>query len=505
VVEYLLETAARLQQAPNNPFRRDDDAIRRMMAQFIEATSDAIMFLDRQWTITFLNTRARQLLAPIADTVGQNLWEAYPGTDAPSAPFRFNYERTMQEGVVSRFEAYYGEPLNFWLNIHCYPSDEGIIVFFRDITKQKRDHEELQQRREEAERRLAEIESVYRTAPIGLALFDLEDYRYLRLNDRQAAFFGKKPEDIVGQTLTEMAPIAGLRELFDQVASGEPVVNFPLQGRLLTDPDEHRYWTVSYFPVFGNDGAVTGITAASLEITQQKKAELALIESDKLAAVGRLAASIAHEINNPLESVTNLLYLAKTSHDLAEAKGYLDTAERELLRVAAITSQTLRFHKQSTSPQAITGEQLIANVLSIYQGRFINANVAVSQRHRDRRAVRCFEGEVRQVISNLVGNAVDAMTSGGNLLLRSREGLNWTTGELGAVVTVADTGTGMSREVLEKVFRPFYTTKGVTGTGLGLWISKEIIDRHRGSLKVRSRLGAGTVFSIFLPYDAVTR
>jgi PAS domain S-box-containing protein len=138
--------------------------------------------------------------------------------------------------------------------------------------------------REALERQHSERETIYRTAPIGLALFDLAAYRYLRLNDRQAAFFGLKPEQIVGRRLTDMAPIEGLQELFDKVALGEPVVNFPLEGALVTDPSEYRYWTVSYFPVFAPDGSIQAITAASLEITEQKKAERALIESEKVAA-----------------------------------------------------------------------------------------------------------------------------------------------------------------------------------------------------------------------------
>jgi len=150
-----------------------------------------------------------------------------------------------------------------------------------------------------------------------------------------------------------MAPIPGLHELFDQVARGEPVVNYPLEGALVTDPTEYRYWNVSYFPVYGPNGIIQGITAASQEITQQKKAEKALIESEKLAAVGRLAASIAHEINNPLEAVTNLLYLARLSTNLEEVPNLLQAADTELRRVSAIAAQTLRFHRQSSSPQAI--------------------------------------------------------------------------------------------------------------------------------------------------------
>jgi signal transduction histidine kinase len=481
-----------------------------MMTQFFEATTDAILFLNREYVFTFVNRRAREILSPSGELLGRSLWESYPAAAQRDSPYWTHYHRTMDAGETTEFEAYYPAPLDLWLHVHSYPSDEGIIVFFRDVTQEKVAREALRRKSEEAEHQLAEIEAVYRTAPIGLALFDLDDYHYVRLNDRQAAFFGLTPEQIVGKTLIQMAPIEGLRELFDQVAQGgPPVVNYPLEGTLATDPHDYRYWTVSYYPVLGADGQIQGITAASLEITAQKKAEQALIESDKLAAVGRLAASIAHEINNPLESVTNLLYLAKTSTHLEDALSYLHTAENELQRVAAITTDTLRFHKQSTSPQAITGEQLFDGVLSIYQGRLANSGVMVEERHRSPEAVRCFEGEIRQVISNLVSNALDAMSpGGGRLKVRSRKAVRWATGEGGLVLTVADTGSGVPAEILQKIFKPFYTTKGAIGTGLGLWVSQEIVDRHRGVMRVRSCTRpehSGTVFSVFLPFEAATR
>ncbi len=488
---------------------RRSEILRRQMAQFFEATTDAVVFLDRSYCFTFLNRRAQQLLAPVGDVLGTNLFESFPGTVYENSPYVANYRRSMDHGEVGEFEAFYGDPLNIWLRVQSYPSDDGIMIFFRDVTQEKSAQEALRRKNDEAERQHAEIETVYRTAPIGLALFDTKDYRYLRLNERQAAFFGLRPDEIVGRTLTEMAPIEGLKELFDQVARGEPVVNFPLEGTLVTDPDNHRYWTVSYFPVYAADGTIQAITAASLEITQQKKAEQALIQSEKLAVVGRLASSIAHEINNPLEAVTNLLFLARNSDDLRTVQGYLETAEVELRRIAAITSQTLRFHKQSTNPQAITPEQLVETVLSIYQGRIANSGVKVVQRMRARTAVRCFEGEIRQVLSNLISNALDAMRSGGGrLVLRTRLATSWKNGEKGVIITVADTGTGMSAATRAKLFYPFFTTKGHTGTGLGLWVSKEIMDRHRGLLRVRSSQAEkhhGTVFSLFLPFDAVVR
>jgi signal transduction histidine kinase len=478
---------------------------RREMAQFFDATTDAIVFLDRNYNFTFANRRANELVSEGRELIGTSLFERFPAIVYEDSPYVSNYRRSMELGESGEFEAFYPEPLNIWLRVQCYPADDGIMIFFRDITKENLDREELRRKTEEAQRQHAEIESVYRTAPIGLALFDLKDYRYLRLNDRQAAFFGLKPEQIVGRTLTEMAPIEGLKELFDQVAQGKPVINFPLEGTLVTDPKDYRYWTVSYFPVYAPDGSVQAITAASLEITQQRRAEQALIQSEKLAVVGRLASSIAHEINNPLEAVTNLLYLASTTDDVDTIHEFLRTAEVELRRVAAIATQTLRFHKQTTNPQAVAPERLIDSVLSIYHGKILNAGVQLRERSRALKPVRCFEGEIRQVISNLISNSLDAM-SGQHccLMVRTRLATNWKTLEKGVIITVADNGSGMSAATRARLFDPFFTTKGVTGTGLGLWVSKEIVDRHHGTLRVKSSESPenhGTVFNLFLPFE----
>ena len=193
---------------------------------------------------------------------------------------------------------------------------------------------------------------------------------------------------------------------------------------------------------------------------------------------------------------------------LEQARQYIRTAEVELRRVSAITSQTLRFHKQSTSPHEINLAELADSVLSVYQGRIVNANVYVDRLCQITKRVHCFEGEIRQVLANLISNALDAMPGGGTLSLRAREATNWHTGEPGLTITIADTGAGMAPETLQRLFSPFFTTKGLTGTGLGLWVSKGIIDRHRGTLNVRSCQSSthrGTIFTIFLPLDAVVR
>jgi signal transduction histidine kinase len=268
---------------------------------------------------------------------------------------------------------------------------------------------------------------------------------------------------------------------------------------------ELRYLDFVYQPRRDAEGATFGIIVLGVDVTESKRAEQVLLQSEKLNAVGRLASSIAHEINNPLEAVTNLLYLAQQAAVNPEAKQYITTAELELRRVSVIANQTLRFYRQSTNPRPITYQELIEATLPLYQGRLANSRVTIERRDRTNNAVICFDGEIRQVLSNLVSNAIDAMRgSGGRLLIRSRAGTDWKTGRHGIVLTVADTGSGMSAYTLSHIFEPFFTTKGISGTGLGMWISREIVDRHLGHLRVRSSQqtdSSGTVFTLFLPSD----
>lgn len=239
------------------------------------------------------------------------------------------------------------------------------------------------------------------------------------------------------------------------------------------------------------------------DLSLQKKSEQALRQTEKLAVAGRFAASIAHEINNPLEAITNCLYLATLTDLPDDARSYVDLAEKELDRVSQITMQTLRFYRGSTRLDATDVSELMETVVTLLDSRLARAKIAVARQFRNKTTVIAQGGEIRQVMANLVGNAMDAMLNGGRLTLRTAEGRNWATGARGAIVTVADTGSGMDEATLARIFEPFFSTKGITGTGLGLWISQEIIVKHHGTLRVRSRPGHGTVFRIFLPQGSV--
>ena len=397
----------------------------------------------------------------------------------------------------------------------CHLNEQGEAIRFPglivDITERKRTEETLR----ESQKALQLSEDRLRRSQIAARISAWEwnpAQDVFTWNDTSMWVYGRPPSQL--RSFAEILLYLHPDDRDHFVADLQPVLQ--QQGEFTSEfrviwPDGSVHWVQA----LGNsttsaEDQTIRVIGVNRDITERKRADEALIQNEKVAAVGRLASSIAHEINNPLESVTNLLYLARTSNSLEEAQTYLESADTELRRASSITNQTLRFHKQATSPTAVTAAELLESVLSVHHSRIGNAHVSVERRDRTGLPVLCFEGEIRQVLSNLVGNAVDAMQSGGGgrLLLRSRVAHDWATKRTGLAITVADTGMGMSRATLEQVFQAFFTTKGIAGTGLGLWVSKEILDRHHGKLSVRScqKAGAsGTVFVLFLPFEAVSR
>jgi len=248
-----------------------------------------------------------------------------------------------------------------------------------------------------------------------------------------------------------------------------------------------------------------GIILYCRNTTETRKAEQALRRSEQLAAAGRLAASIAHEINNPLEAVTNLLFLAKGDAALSPGtKDLLEIADKELQRLSHITARSLKFYRQRTAPTNTALDEVIDSVVYFHDPSIRLRNIAVERRYRSAPAVLCHPGEIQQVFTNLISNALDALPEKGRLVLVVRPAQD-RTGRDGVVVTIADNGAGIDPYMFQRLFHPFVTTKGEAGTGLGLWVSKGILDKHEARVAVHTRTGCGTVFRIFFPITAKTK
>ena len=361
---------------------------------------------------------------------------------------------------------------------------------------------------------LSLLDSMLANAPIGLAFFDRR-CRFVRVNQVFAGMTGVPLSRHLGRTLPELLPLPEAKALEDTVlrvfAQEEPERNLEVSGH--TGKSTRPWtWLVSAYPVRTTAQQVRWVGVIILDASDRKLSEEALRKSEKLAATGRLAASIAHEINNPLEAITNLLFLLRNYCELQDpALNYVTMAEHEARRISEITQQTLRFYRQSTLPTRAKLADLLDSVLSLYHGRLNSQNIQVERDYDPEMDLFCFAGELRQVIANLVGNAIDASNSGGRLLVRARRSRNWKNpAQTGVRFAVADTGTGMEPEVCERAFEAFFTTKEATGTGLGLWVSHEIILKHHGLVHLRSLTAkdasaggktSGTVFQVFIPDD----
>jgi signal transduction histidine kinase len=288
--------------------------------------------------------------------------------------------------------------------------------------------------------------------------------------------------------------------IFDRVRKGEYVDHYETSLRCKDGSEIPVSWTVS--PIQDSSGEIVGASEIARNITGQKQAEKSQRVAEKLAAAGRLASSIAHDINNPLAALTNLLFLVESETVSEEGKQYLTTAQRELLRLAQIAAQALGFYRNYRDPVWLSITTIVDDALALHYDRISTSGIAVSRSDDSAAQVCCQPGELQQVMVNLIGNALDAMPHGGRLQLRVRRTTNWGTNRQGIRITVADNGGGMSAETHRHLFEPFYTTKQGTGTGLGLWVCADIVSRYEGRIVTRSNDApghSGSVFMLFLP------
>jgi len=327
------------------------------------------------------------------------------------------------------------------------------------------------------------------------------------VSDSYARFLGVVPSACHGEgwhRFVHPEDIARATQVWSEAVEARHT--FIVEYRLRRHDGEYVWFLHRAVPRLSEAGDTVEWIGSSTDIAQQKRSEEAIRQTEKLAAVGRLASSISHEINNPLASVTNLLYLLGSQPSLSKtAQEYLRTAEEELARVSEITTQTLRFHNQSAFAVPTRLAEVLDSLLSFYRPRITSAGITVRREYERSEQLTCFAGDIRQALSNLIANAIEACPPGGLLRIRKRPSVTWKYRKhRGVRITIADTGRGIPKDTLHRIFEPFYTTKGMTGTGLGLWITKDLIAKHEGRISIRSstRQGhSGTVISILLPFE----
>jgi PAS domain S-box-containing protein len=371
----------------------------------------------------------------------------------------------------------------------------AISVFAGSMVRQKTLAES---RAEQSTREMAAIveyscDAIYSTGPDG---------RITSWNRAAEQLYGYTAEEAIGLTVARLAP----PERQDEVERNRRTLNnggnvAPYRTERMRKNGLCCPVLLSVSPLRNTRGESVGTSAIARDISAEKQSEEAIRRSEKLATAGRLAASIAHEINNPLEAVVNLLYLAR--HDSSHAVEYLTQAEQEVGRIARLAQQTLGLVRDGNSPAGMDPAAIMDEILQLYYRKLSGRKIRVTRRYRGNCQINGYAGELRQLLANLLVNAVDAMAERGSLQVRVARGRDWSNGRDGVRITVADNGAGIPRDHLRQIFEPFYTTKKDTGTGLGLWISHGIVAKHGGSIRVRSRTDGsptGTAFSIFLPF-----
>ncbi|HEY2857064.1 MAG TPA: ATP-binding protein, partial [Terracidiphilus sp.] len=334
--------------------------------------------------------------------------------------------------------------------------------------------------------------------PDPFCTFD-RDFRITYLNPAGVALAQSANTSPLGYILWDVYPnivATPVEENFRRAMAQREPVDFE---QYFPGPAGEAWFQFQLYPQ-PNDGLALYVRNTSTA----RRTEQALRRAEQLGAAGRLAASIAHEINNPLEAVTNLLYLVNGDDTIVgQSREFLQVADRELQRLSHITARSLRFYRQRTAPTMTSIEELAESVLFFHETEIRMRGIQLMRRYRTAPPVLCLAGEIQQVITNLLANALEALEDGGRLVISVRPAADGK-GREGVALTVADSGMGMTPSTLAKLFHPFVTTKGEHGTGLGLWVSKGIIDKHHATVKVRSRPGLGAAFRIFLPLDTVS-
>ncbi len=378
---------------------------------------------------------------------------------------------------------------------------EEIIIFILVATltaSLARQKSEAEEQADDAKRQMAAIVETSQDAILSKDL----DGVITSWNQGAERLYGYTAEEIIGQNIAIISPPEQPDEIpriMRKLRAGERIQHY-ITERVRKDGSRLTVY-LSISPVTNHNGEIVGASTIAQDITAQRRAEEALRKTEKLATAGRLAATIAHEINNPLEAIGNLIYLARNNKSKADE--YLEMADKEVHRVANIAQQTLGFVREAASAVPVEVDTLLKEVLNLYTKKFSSKNIHLDVLSDPKVEIKALSGELRQVFSNLIANAIDATPAGGKVRIRVERSREWRDeARSGVRVTIGDTGTGIRADDAPRIFEPFFTTKKDSGTGLGLWLSYSIVKKHGGSIRFRSRTAptsSGTVFMVFLP------
>jgi len=333
----------------------------------------------------------------------------------------------------------------------------------------------------------------------GVAITD-PDGRYIEQNAAHERITGLALEELSSRTPASHFGDDGFRKI-----ASELLRTGRYEGELhsYNRAGDASVLDVSAFSIHNAAGELMCNVEIERDITHRKKTDEALASSEKLTSMGRLAATIAHEINNPITSVTNLLYLIEGSASIDDVRLYSRTAQEELRRVSHICHQTLGFYRESSIPSEIDVATLLDGVLVLHLPRIKERGIRLERRYAPGLKIKALTGEMHQVFSNLIDNSLAALKRDGRLIVRATVAREWSGDRRkGVRIVIADNGSGIDRCHADKIFEPFFSTKGEKGTGLGLWVSKGIVHKHGGSIRVHSSTQdgkTGCVFSVFLP------
>jgi two-component system, NtrC family, sensor kinase len=359
---------------------------------------------------------------------------------------------------------------------------------------------------EERTEALRQSEAQYRTkadllelASEAIIVRDLKDGAIRFWNTGAENVYGWSREEVIGRDIHELLctvfPVS--RQDTEETAKN----THRWEGNLLQMTKDQRQVTVACRKTLNREG--DAILEVNRDITVQLRAEEALRNAEKLAAMGRVAGIIAHEINNPLTGIVNIFYLLKNHSSLdSQARSYAELAEQELRRLSHITRQTLSFYRESKDPAPIVIHELLDNIVELQERELRDKRIDLQRKYNVEAVLDGFAAELRQVFLNLLLNAVQAMPDGGSLRIAVREATDWPTGRVGAAISIIDTGTGIQQMDSKRLFEPFFTTKSAKGTGLGLWISKGIVQKYEGRISYKSLRhlrGCMTCFRVFIP------